>query len=139
MGAGYRIKDGETRDLDRNGGERVILNSLGGIAENGLLVRVWGTQRDVTEQKEAEEQLARLASFPELDPNPIVETSVAGVPTYLNPTAQARFPDLRDLRDLGPRRPALAALDEVNGRIWSTGGRPFVRERCGSAGASTSR
>ena len=125
VGAGYRIKDGETRELDRNGNERVILNNLGGIVEDGLLVRVWGTQRDVTEQKEAEEQLARLASFPELDPNPIVETSVAGGPTYLNPAAQARFPDLRDL---GPRHPALAGLDEVNVRIWSAGGRPFVRE-----------
>jgi len=123
--AGYRIKDGETRELDRNGNERVILNNLGGIVEDGLLVRVWGTQRDVTEQKEAEEQLARLASFPELDPNPIVETSVAGVPTYLNPAAQARFPDLRDL---GPRHPALAGLEEANSRIWPAGGQPFVRE-----------
>jgi PAS domain S-box-containing protein len=85
--AGYRIKDGETRELDRNGNERVILNNLGGIVEDGLLVRVWGTQRDVTEQKEAEEQLTRLASFPELDPNPIVEAGVAGAPTYLNPAA----------------------------------------------------
>ncbi len=123
--AGYRIKDGETRELDRMGNERVILNNLGGIIEDGLLVRVWGTQRDVTEHKEAEEQLARLASFPELDPNPIVETSVAGVPTYLNPAAQARFPDLRDL---GPRHPALADLEEANTRIWSAGGRPCVRE-----------
>ena|GEM_PF-579517 len=123
--AGYRLKDGETRELDRDGNERVILNNLGGIVEDGLLVRIWGTQRDVTEQKEAEDQLARLASFPELDPNPIVETSVDGVPTYLNPAAQARFPDLEEL---GPRHPALADLEEVNSRIWSAGGRPFVRE-----------
>ena len=123
--AGYRIKDGETREPGRNGNERVILNNMAGVVEDGLLVRVWGTQRDVTEQKEAEEQLARLASFPELDPNPIIETSVAGVPTYLNPAAQARFPDLRDL---GPRHPALADLEEANSRIWSAGGRPFVRE-----------
>ena len=123
--AGYRLKDGETREIDREGNERVILNNLSGVVEDGRLVRVWGTQRDVTEQKEAEEQLARLASFPELDPNPIVETSVDGVPTYLNPAAQARFPDLRKL---GPRHPALADLEEANGRIWSAGGRPFVRE-----------
>ena len=123
--AGYRLKDGETREFDRDGNERVILNNLSGIVEDGRLVRVWGTQRDVTEQKEAEDQLARLASFPELDPNPIIETSVAGVPTYLNPAAQASFPKLRDL---GPHHPALADLDEANIRIWSAGGRPFVRE-----------
>ena len=123
--AGYRITDGETRELDRDGNARVIVNNLTGIVEDGHVVRVWGTQRDVTEQKEAEEQLARLASFPELNPNPIVETSVAGEPTYLNPAAQARFPDLRDL---GTAHPALADLEEVYRRLWSAGGRPFVRE-----------
>ena len=123
--AGYRLKDGETRELDRDGNERVILNNLSGIVEDGRLVRIWGTQRDVTEQKEAEDQLARLASFPELDPNPIIETSVAGAPTYLNPAAQASFPNLREL---GPRHPVLADLDETVRGIWSAGGRPFVRE-----------
>ena len=123
--AGYRLKDGETREFDRDGNERVILNNLSGIVEDGHLVRVWGTQRDVTEQREAEDQLARLASFPELDPNPIVETSVAGVLTYLNPAAQARFPELRKL---GPRHPALVDLEEAKSRVWSVGGRPFVRE-----------
>ena len=123
--AGYRIRDGETRELDREGNERVIVNNLTGIVEDGFVVRVWGTQRDVTEQKEAEEQLARLASFPELNPSPIVETSVAGEPTYLNPAAQAHFPDLREL---GAAHPALAGLEGANERIWSAGGRPFVRE-----------
>ncbi|HKH12434.1 MAG TPA: PAS domain S-box protein [Rubrobacter sp.] len=123
--AGYRLKDGETKESDREGNERVILNNLTGVVADGRLVRVWGTQRDVTERKEAEEQLARLASFPELDPNPIIETSLDGVPTYLNPAAQARLPGLRDL---GPRHPALADLEEANRRIWSSGGRPFVRE-----------
>ncbi|WP_228282428.1 PAS domain S-box protein [Rubrobacter tropicus] len=123
--AGYRITEGETTELDRDGSARVIVNNLTGIVEDGYVVRVWGTQRDVTEQKEAEEQLARLASFPELNPNPIIETSVAGEPTYLNPVAQARFPDLRRL---GPDHPALADLEGVNQRIWSAGGRPFTRE-----------
>ncbi len=123
--AGYRITDGETRELDRDGNARVIVNNLTGIVEDGHVVRVWGTQRDVTEQKEAEDQLIRLASFPELNPNPIIETSVAGEPTYLNPVAQAHFPDLRSL---GAGHPALANLEEANQRVWSSGGRPFVRE-----------
>ena len=122
---GYRLEGGESRELDRDGNERVFVNNVTGIVEDGHLVRIWGTQRDVTEQKEAEELLARLASFPELNPNPIVETNLAGEPTYLNPAAQARFPDLREL---GPRHPALADLGEVKRRIWSAGGRPFVRE-----------
>jgi PAS domain S-box-containing protein len=122
---GYRLKDGESQELDRGGGARIFVNNVTGIVEDGRVVRVWGTQRDVTEQKEAEETLVRLASFPELNPNPILETSLAGEPTYLNPAAQARFPDIREL---GPRHPALADLGEVNRRIWSAGGRPFARE-----------
>ena len=54
---GYRIKDGETREPDRMGNERVILNNLSGVLEDGLLVRVWGTQRDVTERRLTEEAL----------------------------------------------------------------------------------
>jgi len=37
---------------------------------------------------------ARLATFPEQNPNMVIETDVAGQVTYLNPVAQARFPDL---------------------------------------------
>jgi PAS domain S-box-containing protein len=52
------------------------------------------TVQDITERKRTEEKLVRLASFAELNPDPIVETTAAGEPTYLNPAAQERFPDL---------------------------------------------
>ena len=45
-------------------------------------------------QKIAEEELVRLASFPEHNPNPIVEIDLEGKVTYLNPVAKARFPEL---------------------------------------------
>jgi PAS domain S-box-containing protein len=57
MGSGYRLIDAESREFDRHGNPRVFLNNLTGIVEDGFLVRAWGTQRDVTEQKEAEEAL----------------------------------------------------------------------------------
>jgi len=54
--AGYRISDSETREHDREGRSRVFLNNVIGFLEDGHLIRVWGTQRDVTEQRHLEEQ-----------------------------------------------------------------------------------
>jgi PAS domain S-box-containing protein len=54
--AGYRLADSETRERDREGRPRVFLNNVVGFVENGHLVRVWGTQRDVSEQRRLEEQ-----------------------------------------------------------------------------------
>ena len=54
--AGYRLVDSETRERDRENRPRVFLNNVVGFVENGHLVRVWGTQRDVSEQRRLEEQ-----------------------------------------------------------------------------------
>lgn len=45
----------------------------------------------------SETAITRLASFPELIPNPIVEIDFAGKISYLNPEALLKFPDLRQL------------------------------------------
>jgi serine phosphatase RsbU (regulator of sigma subunit) len=42
----------------------------------------------------SENDLARLASFPEQNPNPVIELSLDGTITYLNPAAKNYFPDL---------------------------------------------
>ncbi len=47
------------------------------------------------EYRAAEAKLVRLASFPEQNPNMVIETDVAGQVTYLNPVAEDRFPELR--------------------------------------------
>jgi len=54
--AGYRLSDSETREKARDGRPRVFLNNVVGFVEEGRLVRVWGTQRDVSEQRHLEEQ-----------------------------------------------------------------------------------
>ena len=46
------------------------------------------------EYRAAEAKLARLASFPEQNPNMVIETDATGRVTYLNPVAQYRFPEL---------------------------------------------
>jgi len=55
--SGYNLNDVESSELDRYGNAKVILNSLSAIVENGMIVRAWGTQRDITAQKQAEEAL----------------------------------------------------------------------------------
>jgi PAS domain S-box-containing protein len=54
--AGYRLSDSETRERARDGRPRVFLNNVVGFIEDGHLVRVWGTQRDVSDQRHLEEQ-----------------------------------------------------------------------------------
>jgi diguanylate cyclase (GGDEF)-like protein len=51
--------------------------------------------------------LARLASFPELIPNAIIEMDLEGRVTYLNPAATAKFPNLRHI---GQDHPILTQL-----------------------------
>ena len=57
--SGYRLVDGETVELDKYGNQKYILNNLIGIIKNGELIRVWGSQRDITDRKLAEEALKR--------------------------------------------------------------------------------
>lgn len=49
---------------------------------------------DITEKKKAHEEVAWLATFPENDPAPIIELSLKGKITYVNPMASFLFPDL---------------------------------------------
>ncbi|MEH2229093.1 MAG: EAL domain-containing protein [Nostoc sp.] len=55
----------------------------------------------------SESALARLASFPELIPNPIIEMDFEGRITYLNPAAAIKFPNLREV---GTEHPILTGL-----------------------------
>jgi len=44
--------------------------------------------------EEINSQLQQLASFPRMDPNPVIEVNAAREITYLNPAAEKLFPDL---------------------------------------------
>ncbi len=52
-------------------------------------------EQEITEHKKAQEQISHLASFPELNPNPILELDIAGNIKYLNPATKMLFPDLQ--------------------------------------------
>lgn len=54
--SGFKLVNVETHEADREGNEKIFLNNLIGIVENQKLIRVWGTQRDITEQRIAEKK-----------------------------------------------------------------------------------
>ncbi len=69
-----------------------------------------------------EAALVRLASFPELISNPILEIDLAGSITYLNPAALVQFPDIREAKLQHPILVGLVA------RVEHSNEEIFVRE-----------
>jgi two-component system CheB/CheR fusion protein len=61
---------------------------------NGELLGAVSSLIDVTERRRMEARAAWLASFPERNPHPITEVSLAGEIHYANPAARRLFPDL---------------------------------------------
>ncbi len=59
--AGYKLSDAESYEFDQAGQPKCFSNSLTGIVKDGKLLRAWGTQRDITERKQAEEELRESA------------------------------------------------------------------------------
>src|SRR5262249_27740825 len=57
--SGYRLSEAESHEVDADGNPKRFLNNLVGIIEDERLVRAWGTQRDVTEQRRIEEELRK--------------------------------------------------------------------------------
>jgi PAS domain S-box-containing protein len=60
----------------------------------GAVEYIIGCGVDITERRRLEEETARLASFPMLNPQPIVEAELDGRVNFLNPAARQLFPDL---------------------------------------------
>jgi PAS domain S-box-containing protein len=86
--AGYRLIDAESYEVDRQGNLKIFLNNLIGIIEDGKVVRAWGTQRDITDRKQAEEARAaaeqRYRIVGELIPFGVWEADLQGNATYLS-------------------------------------------------------
>lgn len=74
---------------------------------------------DLSAYKKAEARIRQLANFPELNPNPVLEFSAAGVVTYRNPAAEAmagRLGDGRMEQLLPPDTDAIVAHCLATGR-----------------------
>ena len=77
------------------------------------------------ERRQAEAETKRLASFPMLNPRPVVEVDAAGHVHFCNPTAKQMFPDLCQ-RGLG--HPWLADWESVLRNLREGGSKSIVRE-----------
>jgi len=112
------IKKGKAFTLEHrvvlpNGMTRIVLGRGEAVFDDsGKAMSIDGTLQDISEQRLAQKQQIRLASFPELNPSPIIEIDWKGNVTYFNPAANELFPEilldgtehpiLRDIADTIP-------------------------------------
>src|SRR6476620_840477 len=57
----FKLLNAELQDKDPQGNTRYFLTNLIGIVQNGALIRIWGSQRDVTVRRQIEENNSLLA------------------------------------------------------------------------------
>jgi len=122
---GYRTENAVTEEPDSLGRKKYFANTSLGIIEDQRLVRVWGTQRDITDlfqtrqALQEQEELARkiLLTVPDI----IVQTDIDGVITFVNDAVHSVFTDL--------------SKDEIVGRNMMS----FIVEKDRSRAAANTR
>ncbi len=81
--------------------------------------------QDVSDRKNSEERQNWLASFPDMNPTPVIEVDVSGNVYYINPSAKKTFPDLA-LK--GCDHPYLIALDSAIGDFQDENNQMVTRD-----------
>ena len=77
------------------------------------------------DRQQAQEEIRRLASFPRLNPQPVIEITASCEVTYANPAADKLFPDLRSLDG---QHPLLIGLGNICADFRQCGQAAMVRE-----------
>ena len=95
------------------------------FSKEGLLLGGFGAVQDITERKKAEEEITRLASFPELNPSPVMEVNGECNICYSNPAAKSMFPDLEKS---GRNHPFLSNCENIVKAIQNKEKHAFTRE-----------
>ena len=109
--------------LLKEGKHPLNIHITGLVSPDGQECRV--VLMDITARIQTEAKIEYLATFPMLNPRPIVEVDKAGTVTFCNPAAEQMFPDLSQ-RGVG--HPWLAGWQAVLRNLRKSGGKSIVRE-----------
>ena len=72
--------------MTKDGHKRLIAwSNTALVAEDGTIEHIIGTGLDVTEQRQAEQEIRHLSSFPQLSPDPVLEVDTTGTIIFYNP------------------------------------------------------
>jgi PAS domain S-box-containing protein len=85
---GESVDDVEYVITDSRGEDRTLLMNAVPLVSDGAVYGAVLAQRDVTAERAAEKRIRHLASFPELNPTPVVEFDLQGRVTFRNPAAR---------------------------------------------------
>ena len=93
--SGYRLENAESHEIDRRGSPKFFLNNLIGVVEDGHLRRIWGTKRDITAQKQAEQKISvseeRYRKLTEAASDAIIQFDDRGEILFVNRAAERIF------------------------------------------------
>ncbi len=82
---GAKTVDKEINIIRGDGSPAVIQVSAAPVRNRrGEIIAAVSTYRDITARKQAEREIRRLASFPQLNPNPVLEMNATGQISYYN-------------------------------------------------------
>lgn len=123
--SGYRIVDLESTAPLPDGSQGYFLDNFVGVVEGGVLIGAWGTERDITARRRAEEALRRERELVDR----LLETSPIGI-TAVNREGRITFANAGAKRVLGMTREEIAGLayNDPRWRITDYAGQPIPDE-----------
>jgi len=94
------------------------------VNKQTLVISEANLESEKNNQQDSE--IAKLASFPELSPNPIIELDWNGNITYLNPSAVNKFPQLKNNAEVNSHPLLLGLIENIS--THGKNNKLFVRE-----------